>query len=66
MGGLFGSKTPAAVVPPPIIPPPPMPTPDGDEAKKARKRSLSAQYARQGRQSTVLQEAVTGAETLGG
>lgn len=65
MGGLFGSK-PQAVVPPPIIPPPPMPTPDGDEAKKARRRSLSAQYARQGRQSTVLSDAVTATETLGG
>ena len=65
MGGLFG-KTPAAAVPPPIIAPPPMPTPNGDEAKKARRRSLSAQYARQGRQSTVLADAVTATETLGG
>lgn len=64
MGGLFGGK-PQAVVPPPIIPPPPMPTPNGDEAVKARRKSLSAQYARQGRQSTVLQDAVTPTETLG-
>lgn len=65
MGGLLGGKQPAPVVPPPILPPPPMPTPDGDEARKARRRSLQAQYARQGRQSTILSDAVTSTETLG-
>lgn len=65
MGGLFGGKQPAPVVPPPILPPPPMPVAQGDEAKKARRRSLQAQYARQGRQSTILSDAVSSTETLG-
>ena len=64
MGGLFGSA-PAPVTPPPILPPPQMPTANDDGAKAARRKSMAAQYARRGRQSTILQDAVTSAETLG-
>lgn len=69
MGGIaktiMGGSSAPAVTPPPIIPPTVMPTPNGDEAKKARRRSLSAQMGRQGRQSTILSDAVTASETLG-
>ena len=64
-GILGGGDGPTMITPPAVLPPPVMPTPNGDEAKKARRRSLTAQLARQGRQSTILSEAVTQSETLG-
>jgi hypothetical protein len=65
-GILGGGEAPAPVItPPPIIPPPEMPTPNGEAAKKAKRRSLAAQLGRQGRQSTILSDAVTSNETLG-
>lgn len=65
VSGIFGSNEPTMIAPPPVLPPPVMPTPNGEAAKKARRRSMGAQLARQGRQSTILSEAVTQNETLG-
>lgn len=58
--------------PPPLIPapviqsPPVMPTPDDQTVKDAKKKSLQRQYQRRGRESTIMSDAVTGVETLGG
>lgn len=43
--------SPAAPV---LAKPEPMPTPDEDAMKRARQRSIAAQLARSGRQSTIL------------
>ena len=48
-------------------PPPPekaTPMPDDEALKKARRRSISAQLGRRGRQSTILTD--TGGDALGG
>ena len=65
--GLFGgSDTPQVIAPPPVIPPPAMPLPDDAAAKRARRKSLAGQLQRSGRQSTILSDAVTDTQTLGG
>lgn len=61
LGG--GSDQPTVVQPPPVLPPPEMPVPDDATAKKAKRRAIVAQYARRGRQSTILSDAMS--ETLG-
>lgn len=51
----------------PAAPPPlesPAPLPDEEALKKARRRSISAQLGRRGRQSTILTD--TGGDALGG
>lgn len=66
--GLFTKpkETPAPAAP--VIPPPPvMPTPDDKAVEAAKRRSIAAQIARRGRQSTMLTDPVTGgSDTLGG
>lgn len=58
-GALFGEKEKSAAPQeiPEIVPPPVIPLPDDEEVKKARRRSLNAQYRRRGRQSTILSDA---------
>ena len=53
---------PDKAAPPPLEPPTPMP--DEEALKKARRRSISAQLGRRGRQSTILTD--TGGDALGG
>ena len=62
-GLMGGGDTPSIITPPPVLPPPAMPTPNDDATKKAKRRSLASQYARKGRQSTIMSDAVS--ETLG-
>lgn len=74
LGSLFGKQQPmsipvppppSVITPPPVIEPPPtMPTPDDEAIKKARRRSLTRQYSRRGRASTILSDGAIG-ETLG-
>ena len=59
---LFGGGT-TVIAPPPIAPPPVMPTPDDDAVRAAKRRSRMSQFARQGRESTVLAPDLS--ETLG-
>jgi len=59
MGAL---NKPDAAAPPPVEPATPMP--DEEALKKARRRSISAQLGRRGRQSTILTD--TGGDALGG
>lgn len=61
---LFG-KSPSVVPPPVIAPPPVMPTPDDESVRKARRRSLAAQYGRRGRASTRLSDQQGESDTLG-
>ena len=53
---------PDAAQPPPLEKPTPLP--DEEALKKARRRSISAQLGRRGRQSTILTD--TGGDALGG
>lgn len=57
--GAMAPKSPAL---PQVKPPPTMPTPDSQAVVAAQRRSLAAQVARRGRQSTILTD--TG-DTLG-
>ena len=50
--------------PPEVKPPLAPPTPNDEEVRKAKLRSLQAQQARTGRQSTILSDS-TGSDTLG-
>lgn len=56
VGSLFGGdkKPQQQAAPPPVEAPTVMPTPDGQAAKDAQKRSLVAQIQRRGRASTIL------------
>ena len=66
LGGAAEQKAPEPPPAPVVTPPPVMPLPDDDEIAKVRKRSLAAQLARRGRQSTILTDPVTGGgDTLG-
>ena len=62
---IFGGDEPS-FTPPPVLPSPVMPTADDEAVKRARKKSLAAQYRRRGRSSTILSDAVTDSEKLGG
>lgn len=62
-GGDSAASAPTVVQPPPVLPPPEMPVPDDANAKKAKRRAIVAQYAKRGRQSTILSDAMS--ETLG-
>lgn len=53
IGDLFGGGG-STPTPPPVAPPPVMPLPDDASAKKAKRRSIAEQLARQGRAATIL------------
>lgn len=57
----FGQKAPKPVKMPALAPVTPMPTPDDESVRRARRRTIAAQLAQSGRESTVL----TSDETLG-
>ncbi len=68
-----GADRPSLPQPPAVEAPPTMPTPDDKAVEAARKRSIAAQVARRGRQSTILSQnddavggAISGADKLGG
>ena len=61
LGGLKPPKTPDAPV---VEPPPVMPVPDDEAMKKARRRSITQQLSRRGRQSTILSD--SSSDALGG
>ena len=63
---LFGGDTPTIIAPPPVLPPTAMPTPDTEAQKRSRRKLLAGQTQRRGRASTILSDAVSGSETLGG
>lgn len=65
MGGLFGGAPKAPEPPPPPPPPAPMPDIDDEQVARARRRKLTAQQNRSGRQSTILSDVGEGAK-LGG
>lgn len=73
IGKLFGggydepppAPTPAPTPAPKVEPPPVMPQVNDEEVKRAKRRSLAAQQARRGRQSTILTSADEAADTLG-
>ncbi len=52
---------------PEVKPPPVMPTPDDAAVRSAQRRSIAAQLARRGRQSTILTDPLGGGDSkLGG
>ena len=60
---LYGAMNkPDTAAPPPVEPATPMP--DEEALKKSRRRSITAQLGRRGRQSTILTD--TGGDALGG
>lgn len=66
VSGLFGGSEPTIIQAPEIKPPPVMPTPNDAATKAAKRRALVTQYSRRGRQSTILSDALSGSDALGG
>lgn len=66
-GAVLGYQgEPAPLIPAPALKTPPaMPTPNDEAVRVARRKALAGVYKRRGRESTILSDAVTGAETLG-